>query len=141
MTFAGINYIAVLIAAVAGWLIGAAWYMALGKTWTAALGLTAETMEASKKEPGFALPFIYAFAANVIMAWVLAGVLGHLGAGQVTVKNGVISGAFSWLGFVFTTMLVNNSFARRDWRLLWIDGGHWLAVLMVMGAVIGAMGV
>jgi hypothetical protein len=141
MTFAGINYIAVLIAAVAGWLIGAAWYMALGKTWTAALGLTAETMEARKKEPGFALPFIYAFAANVIMAWVLAGVLGHLGAGQVTVKNGVISGAFSWLGFVFTTMLVNNSFARRDWRLLWIDGGHWLAVLMVMGAVIGAMGV
>jgi hypothetical protein len=38
-------------------------------------------------------------------------------------------------------MVVNNGFARRDWRLLWIDGGHWLLVLVLMGAVIGAMGV
>ena len=31
-------YLAILIAAVAAWLAGAGWYMALGKTWTAALG-------------------------------------------------------------------------------------------------------
>ena len=30
--------------------------------------------------------------------------------------------------------------ARREWRLLWIDGGHWLIVLVLMGAVIGAIG-
>ena len=35
----------------------------------------------------------------------------------------------------------NNSFARRDWRLLWIDGGHWLLVLLLMGAIIGGIGV
>jgi hypothetical protein len=140
MTFAGVNYLAILIAAVAGWLVGALWYMALGRFWVAALGMTAESMEARKKEPGFFLPFIYALAANVIMGWVLAGILAHLGPGQVTVKNGIISGAFCWLGFVFTTILVNNSFARRDARLLWIDGGHWLAVLAVIGAIIGAFG-
>ena len=28
------------------------------------------------------------------MAWVLAGVVGHLGTGQVTVANGLISVAF-----------------------------------------------
>ncbi len=141
MTFAGINYIAILVAAVAAWLVGAAWYMSFSKIWMAALGFTAGRMEAFKKERGAPLPFIYAFAANLIMAWVLAGLIGHLGPGQVTVKNGVISGAFCWLGFVFTTMLVNHSFARRDWRLLWIDGGHWLVVLAVMGGIIGAMGV
>jgi hypothetical protein len=32
----------------------------------------------------------------------------------VTLRNGVISGLFCWLGFVITTMLVNNSFAMRD---------------------------
>jgi hypothetical protein len=53
----------------------------------------------------------------------------------------VISGAFCWLGFVIPTLLVNNSFARRDWRLLFIDGGHWLLVLLLMGAIIGTMGV
>ncbi len=53
----------------------------------------------------------------------------------------MISAAFCWLGFVITSMLVNNSFARRDWRLMWIDGGHWLVVLLLMGAIMGAMGV
>jgi hypothetical protein len=58
----------------------------------------------------------------------------------LTVRSGIITAAFCWFGFVITTMLVNNSFARRDWRLLWIDGGHWLLVLVLMGAVIGAIG-
>jgi len=37
-------------------------------------------------------------------------------------------------------MAVNNGFAGRDWRLLVIDGGHWLAVLLLMGAILGAFG-
>ena len=45
-----------------------------------------------------------------------------------------------WFGFVLATMLVNNSFAKRDWRLLWIDGGHWLIVLLLMGAIVGTVG-
>jgi hypothetical protein len=141
MAFAGINYIAVLVAAVAGWIAGAAWYMALAKPWMAATGITQEQIEESKQRPGASLPFVFAFAANVIMAWVLAGVIGHLGPGQVTIRNGVISGAFLWLGFVITTMVVNNSFAMRSRMLLLIDGGYWLVVLMLMGAIIGAIGV
>jgi Protein of unknown function (DUF1761) len=126
MAFAGINYIAILVAAVAGWIAGAVWYMALAKPWMAAVGTTREQIDAAKQRPGASLPFVFAFAANVIMAWVL---------------DGVISGAFCWLGFVITTMLVNNSFAMRSRMLLLIDGGHWLVVLMLMGAIIGAMGV
>ena len=45
MTFAGVNYLAILIAAVAAWLAGAGWYMCFGKTWMAALGTTPEAME------------------------------------------------------------------------------------------------
>jgi hypothetical protein len=141
MAFAGINYLAVLIAAAAGWMAGAVWYMALAKPWMAAVGTSREKIEASKTQPGASLPFVFAFAANVIMAWVLAGVIGHLGPGQVTLRNGVISGAFCWLGFVITTMLVNHSFAMRSRMLLVIDGGYWLLVLALMGAIIGAMGV
>src|SRR5712671_5756620 len=135
MTFAGVNYLAVFVAALVAWLAGAGWYMALGKFWMAALGTTPEKMQAMKGEPGAFLPFIYAFLAELIMAWALAGLIGHLGPGQVTIRNGIISGAFCWLGFVMTTMLVNNSFGRRDWRLLLIDGGHWLVVLVLIGAV------
>jgi hypothetical protein len=135
------NYLAVVIAAVAAWLAGAGWYMAFGKPWTAALGTTPEKMQAMQGQPGAYLPFIYAFVAELVIAWVLAGLVGHLGPGQVTLRNGVISGAFSWFGFVIPTMLVNNSFARRDWRLMLIDGGHWLLVLVLIGGIIGAMGV
>ena len=74
------------------------------------------------------------------MAWMLAGVLLHLSATiPLGIRTGMISAAFCWLGFVITSMLVNNSFARRDWRLLWIDGGHWLVVLLLMGAIMGAI--
>jgi hypothetical protein len=138
MTFAGLNYLAIVIAAVAAWLAGAVWYIALGRIWTKALGLTVEEMHERRNRPGAYLPFLYTFIAELVMAWVLAGVLGHIGA--LTLRGGVISGAFCWLGFVITTLVANYSFAMRGWRLVLIDGGHWLVVLLLMGAIIGAMG-
>jgi hypothetical protein len=140
MSFAGISYLAIFAAAVAGWLLGAVWYMVFSKPWQEAVGLSANKMKQAEKSPTFYLPFIYAFLAQIVMAWVLAGLIAHLGPGQFTVRNGIISGAFCWAGFVITTMLVNNSFAGRDKRLLLIDGGHWLAVLLVMGVILGAFG-
>jgi Protein of unknown function (DUF1761) len=139
MAFAGVNYLAILIAAVAGWLAGAAWYMALGKYWQAAVGMTPEKMQECKNRPYAWLPFVIVFVTHLVMAWALAGILGHFG--QVTIKNGIITGALCWLGFVITTIVANNSFAMRPIRLTLIDGGHYLLVLALMGAIIGAMGV
>jgi sorbitol-specific phosphotransferase system component IIC len=140
MTFAGISYLAILTAAVVGWLFGAVWYTVLSKPWQHAAGVTAGKIKQAQKTPAFYVPFVVAFLAQVVMAWILAGLIAHLGPGQFTVQNGIISGAFVWLGFVITTMAVNNGFAGRDWRLLVIDGGHWLAVLLLMGAILGAFG-
>jgi uncharacterized membrane protein len=140
MTFAGLSYLAIFAAAVAGWLLGAVWYMVFSKPWQQAVGLSANKMKQAQKSAAFYLPFLFSFVALIVMAWVLAGLIAHLGPGQFTVRNGIISAAFCWLGFVMTTMLVNNSFAGRDRRLLLIDGGHWLAVLLVMGAILGAFG-
>jgi hypothetical protein len=38
-------------------------------------------------------------------------------------------------------MTVNYTFGRRRPLLLLIDGGYWLAALVVMGAVIGGLGI
>jgi hypothetical protein len=141
MTFSGVSYLAVVIAAVAAWLASAAWYMSLSRHYVAALGKTPEQMAQDRKKPGAFLPFIYAFVANIIIAWTLAGVLAHLGTDQVTLRNGVISALFLWFGFILTTMVVNYSFGGRDRRLLLIDAGNWLLVLLVIGAIIGAIGV
>jgi hypothetical protein len=143
MTFAGINYLAILIAAVAGWLAGAAYYSALGKHWVTAQGSTMEAFKARqaalKGTSAAWLPFALAFAANVVMAWVLAGMVGHLGS--VTIRSAVISALFAWAGFVLTTSLINNAFSGRRYALTAIDAGHWLLVLVLMGLVIGWIGV
>jgi hypothetical protein len=141
MAFAGLNYLAIVVAAVVAWLVSAAWYMSLSKVYTAALGKTPAQMAEDRNKPGAFLPFVYALIGNLIIAWMLAGVLGHLGVGQVTLRNGVISGAFLWFGFILTTMVVNFSFSGRDKRLLLIDLGNWLIVLVVVGAIVGGMGV
>ena len=139
MAFAGINYLAVLVATVAGFAFGAAYYMTLSRPWLAAMGKTREELAAAgKRSP---VPFIVSIVALLIMAWVLAGGIGHLGPGQVTLRNGVISGLFMWLGFVITTLAVNYSFGQRRPMLTIIDGIHWLGVLVIEGAIIGAMGV
>jgi len=140
MRFAGVSYLASLLAAVAGWLLGAVWYTVLSKPWQQAAGISAGKIRQAQKTPAFYLPFVIAFVAQIVMAWVLAGLIAHLGPGQFTIRNGIISGAFCWLGFVITSMAVNNGFAGRDRRLLLIDGGHWLAVLLLMGAILGAFG-
>lgn len=136
MQFAGMNYLAIVIAAVAAYVFSAIYYTLLSKPWMKAVGL-----KKSRKTSAPWMPFVIAAAANLVIAWVLAGVIGHLGAGQVTFKNGVISGAFIWLGFVATTIAVNYAFAGRKPFLTVIDAGHWLGVLLVSGAVIGLFGV
>jgi hypothetical protein len=137
MAFAGLNHWAVLVAAIAGFAFGAVYYMALSKPWRAAQGIPTGS---PPQAPPIG-PLILSLVANLVMAWVLAGMIGHLGVGQVTIKNGVISGAFAWLGFVATTLSVNYAFGRRTAMLTVIDAAHWLGVLLVQGAVIGAFGV
>lgn len=137
MSFAGIDYWAVVIAAVAGYVAGALWYWALSKPWQEAQGFTPESMK-SQRSP---VPFILAFVANLVMAFMLAGLVGHSGADHVTMRGGAIAGAVLWFGFILTTLAVNYSFSRRPLQLLMIDGAHWLIVLILQGIVIGFMGV
>jgi hypothetical protein len=142
MNFGSINYLAVVIAALAAFGFGAVYYTTLSKPWLNANGWTPEEQERYRKgdlNPGKA-PFVVTIVANLVMAWVLAGIIAHLGPGQATIRNGLISGAFCWLGFVITSQSVNYAFGNRKLALSLIDGGHWLAVLLIMGAVIGAFG-
>ncbi len=139
MNFAGMSILAIAVAAVAGFAFGSIYYMALSARWLEAVEKTKEQlMPSGKPKPG---PFIVSAVALVVMAWVLAGTLGHLGPGQVTLKNGIISALFLWVGFVATTLVVNNGYAGRKISLTVIDGIHWLGVLVIQGAIIGALGV
>jgi uncharacterized protein DUF1761 len=139
MQFASVNYLAVFVATVAGWLVGAVWYGVFSKAWVAAQGKTMDgfKQEQAGKQLAF-LPFVLVFISNLIMAVMLYGIMKHVG--PFTIRAGLISGALIWFGFVATTMAANNAFQGRKPMLTVIDAGHWLAVLLVIGAILGAFG-
>ena len=134
MTFGSVNYLAVVIAAVAAFVFGAVYYGLLGKPW----------MKAAKIDPAeakmSATVLATGFVCELVMAYLLAGLIGHLGAGEVSLQTGIITAFFVWLGFMATTMIVNQRFQGFGWMLSLIDGVHWLLVALIMGIVIGWMG-
>ena len=110
-----VNWISVLIAAVAAWLFGGVYYTSLGKSWLAAQGKTLEQCQAEqagKSGAAKAAPFILVFVGELIMAWAMYGVLFHMG--MFTPRAGAISGAALWLGFVLTTIAGNYVFCRQE---------------------------
>jgi hypothetical protein len=139
-TFAGLNYAAVVLAAAASFIFGGLWYGVFSKQWMAAANISIDDIKAAKGLAASA-PYVIAFVAQLVMAYVLAGILGHIGTGQVTLHNGLMAGAICWAGFVATSLAVNHAFQGAKLKLTLIDGGHWLGVLLIQGALIGWMGV
>ena len=136
MAFSGISYLAVLVAAVAGFAFGSLWYGLLGKAWLAALGKTKEDIEREKSP----VPFVFAVLAQFVIAIMIAALLGHIAEYDMNAPNGVLTALIIWFGFVVTTMTVNYSFQGARPMLTLIDAGHWLGVFLIQGLIIGAMG-
>lgn len=124
------NYQAIGAAALAGFLVGLVWYAIFGRLWSRALGGT-------HRSPSVWL-FVTAFVGSLVMAAMLQGVITHTGLWGA--KDGIISACFLWIGFVLTSLGVSESFQKRPACVIAIDTGHWLAELIIMGAIIGAMG-
>jgi hypothetical protein len=137
------NFFIMIGAAVASWLFGAMYYGTLGKQWVEAQGSTMEEFKAKQAANVGKLsaqaPFILGFIAQLIMAYVLYGMMKHVAhTGPLTVRNGLISGAFIWFGFILTSIVVNYSFSGRKPMLTVIDAGYWLGVMLILGAILGA---
>ena len=141
MAFVTVNWLSIVVAAIAAWVFGGVYYTALGKAWMSAQGKTMEQCQAemaSKSGAQKAAPFILVFIGEIIIAWALYGILVHLNA--FTLRGGVISAALIWFGFVVTTMTANNAFGGRKPMLTVIDGGGWLGAFLIIGAIVGWMG-
>ncbi|HTV70817.1 MAG TPA: DUF1761 domain-containing protein [Rhizobiaceae bacterium] len=136
MTFAGVNYLAILVAAIAAFAFGAAYYNVLSKPWIKATGV-----DMTKPGKPLAPMLVNSFVCLLIMAFVLAYLIGYFGPGNVTFSTGIVSAFFVWLGFIATTTAVNQRYEGFGWDLTLIDVAHWLGVMLIMGAIIGLWGV
>ncbi len=131
----------IILSAIAAWFFGAVYYGALGRKWIEAQGKTIEQCKADNAGKSTATkvtPFVLSFIAELVMASALSGIMFHVGI--FTIVAGVFSGFMCWLGFVLTTVAVNNAYAFRKLTLTATDTGHWLGVLVIMGAILGWFG-
>jgi len=125
------TYLAILLAAVGGFAVGAVWYMSLATQWMAAVGRTEDEIKADQNPLPFIIAFLAALSAATVMQHMFA-------AGNVTgvmrcVGYGAGIGAF----IVMPWVILHYAFAGRPKSLWWIDGGHTVAAFAVMGLVLG----
>ncbi len=128
-----VSYLAVIIAAVAAFVIGAVWYMpaVFGNRWMRYLGKT--QAELGRPGPGFAVGIV----ATLVNAWVLAVLATTLGA--KTAQEGLIIGVLAWLGFMATLTAAQGIFEKRSWGLWVLNNAHNVIVQAVMGIVVAVV--
>jgi len=131
MHFESINWLAVVVAALSGFLIGSLWYGPLfQKPWMAASGVTKE--KASQGN----MPLIFggAYVLNLIGATGIALLMGeHSG-----IASGAHVGAFAAFFFLATALGVIYLFEQRPFKLWLINASYQILNFAAMGAIIGA---
>lgn len=124
--------IAVIVAAAAGFAVGAVWYMVLAQPWVEAAGIKLD--ENGKPEGDSALPYIMAAGAMLLVA----GMMRHtfVLSGIDTASEGLVSGLGIGLLFISPWIMINNAYCGRTFRLTLIDGGYATIGCAVIGLVL-----
>jgi hypothetical protein len=131
-------YVAILLAALAAWIFGAAWYGALGRAWMAAQGLSEAEIAARRQVRQMPLkPMAVSFVCELVMALIFSWLLAGLGVG--TLPMGALTGFLIGAGFMMTATITNNVFPGRKPMLSVIDGAHWIAVAVIECVVLTAL--
>ena len=132
-----VNYLAVLVAAIVAYAIGAFWYSpaGFGNKWIKLMNFKKKDLKKAK-EKNMTNAYISTFVAQLVTAGVLAYFIESLN--MMTVYQGAIVGVWAWLGFHATSMLGGVFWENKPWGLYYLNIGHSLVSLVVMGAIIGA---
>ena len=127
------NYVAILVAAIACFLLEAGWYSFFLQPWLDGIGRTREWMLGTGISP--ALQYGTALVSAAVIAMTISCVTQL--TGRQTALRGIRVGALLWVGLVATTWGTEYIFEVRPVSLFAINAGFWLLGLVVMGAIVG----
>ena len=134
MDLFAVNWLGVVLAALAGFVVGGIWYgPVMGKKWMGAVGLTEEQI----KEGNMGLIYGGAFAFSLLASWTLAHTFqsyAELGA-DLSVWVKVMTSFGVALGFIVPAIGTNYLFSQKSKTLFFIDAGYWLLFYIAMGLV------
>jgi hypothetical protein len=128
-----LNYLAVLVVAIIGFVIGWLWYSVLcGKAWMAEMKLTEEAIAACKPKMGRILTtgFVLTLVSTFGLAWLLRA---H---GSATALSGAEFGGMVGLLVVGVRFLNGGLWEGRTVRLLAITVGHEVVLYAAQGAIL-----
>ena len=129
-----VNYVAIIVAALANMIVGYLWYsqMLFGKAWMKMMG----KKDMGKKD---SMPMMMAagYISSVVMAYVLAIFIQLNGA--TTPLMGAMTAFWAWLGFVATVTLGSVLWEGKSIQLWVLNAAHHLVGMAVMGAVLVAL--
>jgi hypothetical protein len=130
----GINYWAVIVAAVVAFVMGGLWYSPLlfGKAWEKLRGMNSADGAASKMRPADILAEL---VRGLVVAAVLAGLVVHLGV--VNWVGAIYLALAVWIGFQATSIVGSVIHENYPWRLYGIHSGDALAKTLVMAVILG----
>lgn len=131
LTLAGINWLAVIVAAILNMALGALWYSRLlfGNLWMKAIGKSMDELG------GAATGYIVTFIGSLVAAFVLALLVNSLGI--ATWSGGLLIGAVVSVGFVATATLASGVFNEISMTVWGIFAGYSLVSMALQGALLG----
>lgn len=132
--FGSVNWLAVLVSAVATFMVGGIWYGAVfAKKWVAVHGFSEEEQASMAKKTG--RNFGIFFVADLVMGCVLSILIANLGIASF--GQGACLGLLLWLGIKATQTAGKNAAYDKSMAAYLIDTGHELATLLVMCSILG----
>ena len=131
--FDTVNWISVIVAALAAFAIGGLWYSPLlfSKVWQHESKLS----DADIKNANMALIFGSAFVLNFIGAVFLDMLIGT----EANWMTGLVNGLVVGIAWISTAMGINYLFGRKSLKLFLIDAGYFVVFFAAMGAILGAL--
>ncbi|OGH92149.1 MAG: hypothetical protein A2534_00885 [Candidatus Magasanikbacteria bacterium RIFOXYD2_FULL_39_9] len=135
-----VDFLPVLVAAVASMVIGSIWYGPLfGKKFMVAMGMdkwTPEQQVAMKKKMW--MSYVGQFVASLVMFYVLAGITYNFvySFAQGGWAKGAMVGFIMWVGFVLP-LKVGDVLWGGNKTLFWLESLNMLITLLAAGAIIG----
>ncbi len=129
----GLNWIAVLVAAVANMLIGATWYMpaVFGRQW---MRYTGKTMDDLENTPRPWIGYIGSFAASILIAYTVSRIAAYAAAESLV--DAILLMLFIWLGLFVTSLSDEALWERRPFGLYILNCGRWLVALIAVTLIV-----
>jgi hypothetical protein len=126
----GINYLAVVVAAVAAFVAASVWYIVFGKELAKVSTAFAEALQ--KRQPR---KMLVVLGQSLVLALVLAYVIGLIG--DVDWMGAVRVGVLLWIGLSAMQWVGSILWENVPVKMAAIHAGDWLVKLVLIAVIVG----